>query len=89
MWKRLLRRLLALSLRRSTKQSIHDAQECPKVAFLGTRLGMQSLWVFGFIRLSDEVISRDQFDFFDIPGRKNNFFWLARGLNRLLLKCEK
>ena len=30
-------------LRWSTKKRICDAQECPKVAFLGTRLGTQSL----------------------------------------------
>ena len=36
-------------------QRIRDAEECPKVAFFGTRLGTQSPWVFGLNRLLDEV----------------------------------
>ena len=39
----------------SRRQRIRDAQECPKVAFFGTRLGKQSPWIFGLNRLFDEV----------------------------------
>ena len=37
------------------KLRIRDAQKCIKVDIFGTRLGTQSLKVFGFIRLFDEV----------------------------------
>ena len=46
---------MSLLLRRSAKYRIRDVQKCIKVDIFATRLGTQSLYVFGFIRLFDEV----------------------------------
>ena len=77
------------------RRSFRGAQECVKVDFFFIRFSTQSLQVFGFIRLFDEVrADRISSRYLEIPSisliysltfsrKKELLFWVSRGFNRL------